>query len=233
MTSPAKKSRKENWNATYGAIKARKSYKRVFSDDPIDEGELQDCIEAARWAPSAHNAQPWRFVIFYKQIQSQHDSRVTLVDKMAERFREDMLADSMDPTVVEKKIAASRTCFTNAPALILACMDLAVMDAYDDNGRRDAERIMAIQSVSAAIQTLLLAIHARGLRGCWYCAPLFCPDLVKNHLGLPTGWEPEAFITAGYPSGTHGGDSANRTTRRPVTKIIFDPSKFSRNGGRT
>lgn len=35
---------------------------RAFSDAPITNAELMPMFEAARWAPSSHNAQPWRFV---------------------------------------------------------------------------------------------------------------------------------------------------------------------------
>ncbi|VVE17673.1 nitroreductase family protein [Pandoraea anhela] len=35
---------------------------RVFKDEPIPEATLLSFLEAARWAPSAYNAQPWRFV---------------------------------------------------------------------------------------------------------------------------------------------------------------------------
>ena len=34
---------------------------RSFNDSPITETELKAILEAARWAPSAMNAQPWRF----------------------------------------------------------------------------------------------------------------------------------------------------------------------------
>ena len=35
---------------------------RGFSDEPIRVATLQTFFEAARWAPSAYNSQPWRFV---------------------------------------------------------------------------------------------------------------------------------------------------------------------------
>ncbi|WP_077035872.1 nitroreductase family protein [Pelomonas sp. KK5] len=35
---------------------------RAFTGEPIPEATLLAFIEAARWAPSAFNAQPWRFV---------------------------------------------------------------------------------------------------------------------------------------------------------------------------
>jgi len=36
---------------------------RAFSDKPIEEDKLNSVFEAARWAPSAANWQPWRFII--------------------------------------------------------------------------------------------------------------------------------------------------------------------------
>ena len=35
---------------------------RAFSSDPLSEREIQTLFEAARWAPSCFNEQPWRFV---------------------------------------------------------------------------------------------------------------------------------------------------------------------------
>jgi len=35
---------------------------RAFRPDPVPEEDLLACFEAARWAPSAYNEQPWRFV---------------------------------------------------------------------------------------------------------------------------------------------------------------------------
>lgn len=55
------------------AIKARKSTV-LFDPQPISEDELNTLFEAARWAPSSRNAQPWRFIYsrrgedFYKTM---------------------------------------------------------------------------------------------------------------------------------------------------------------------
>ncbi|MBB4199802.1 nitroreductase [Rhodoblastus sphagnicola] len=35
---------------------------RAFTDEPISDADLFAAFEAARWAPSARNVQPWRFV---------------------------------------------------------------------------------------------------------------------------------------------------------------------------
>ena len=43
-------------------IKRRQS-DRAFTDKPVEEEKLIACLEAARWAPSASNSQPWTFVV--------------------------------------------------------------------------------------------------------------------------------------------------------------------------
>jgi nitroreductase len=35
---------------------------RAFTDEAVPDAVLQSCLEAARWAPSSMNAQPWRFI---------------------------------------------------------------------------------------------------------------------------------------------------------------------------
>ncbi|WP_321800750.1 nitroreductase family protein [Caballeronia sp. J97] len=37
---------------------------RAFSDAPIERAQLHRLLEAARWAPSSNNLQPWRFIAF-------------------------------------------------------------------------------------------------------------------------------------------------------------------------
>ena len=37
---------------------------RAFSTRPVEKSKLLSILEAARWAPSSHNEQPWRFIVF-------------------------------------------------------------------------------------------------------------------------------------------------------------------------
>ena len=64
------------------------------------------------------------------------------------------------------------------------------------------ERDLAIQSFGAAIQNLLLTAHAAGLGACWYCAPGFCKETVREVLKIPDSVEPQAFVILGYPAET-------------------------------
>ncbi len=42
---------------------ARRWSPRAFSDRPVDPATLATLFEAARWAPSSYNEQPWRFIV--------------------------------------------------------------------------------------------------------------------------------------------------------------------------
>ena len=46
----------------FKAIKGRRSV-RAFTDEPVSEEEINQLLDAARWAPSAGNIQPWEFIV--------------------------------------------------------------------------------------------------------------------------------------------------------------------------
>jgi F420 biosynthesis protein FbiB-like protein len=152
-------------------------------------------MEAGRWASSAHNRQPWRWAVITDPAR-----RVALAQSMADRFRADLLADGLPTQEVERQVTRSIERIGGAPALIMVCLSIADMDQYPDAQRQQAERIMAIQSVTLAAQNMLLMAHAEGLGACWLCAPLFCPETVRDTLALPADWEPVALLTFGYPA---------------------------------
>lgn len=37
-----------------------------FSDRPVEQAKLKSLLEAARWAASSYNEQPWRFILATK-----------------------------------------------------------------------------------------------------------------------------------------------------------------------
>ena len=184
----------EHHAAVFDAIRARRSIRR-YTGQPVDRATIDAALEAAMHAPSAHNRQPWRFAVV-----TSPEAKARLASAMGERLRADRLADGDSPDIVEADVSRSRARITAAPAVLLACLTMSDMDKHPDARRGDAERIMAIQCVAAAIQNSLLAAHALGLAACWMCAPLFAPDEARAALDLPADWEPQALITLGYPA---------------------------------
>jgi nitroreductase len=75
---------------------------------------------------------------------------------------------------------------------------------------------MAVQSVGAEIQNLLLSAHAEGLGTCWMCAPLFCKDAVKTVLNLPMSFDPQAFILMGVSN-----EKPATPRRKPLREVVL------------
>jgi len=74
---------------------------------------------------------------------------------------------------------------------------------------------MAVQSAAMAGQNLMLAAHAAGLAACWMCAPLFCPEVAREALGLPADWQPQGLITLGYAAAP-----GKRRPRKPLNEVL-------------
>lgn len=204
LTSP------HSFDSLLSVLKNRRSIRR-YASLPVENAVVLQLLEAAIWAPSAHNRQPWRFVV----IQSD-DVKAQLAESMSEKLREDLLADSVPIEIVNADITRSRNRITAAPLAILLCLSMVDMDNYPDIFRSQNEYIMAVQSVAMAGQNLLLAAHALGLGACWMCAPLFCPEVVRTVLGLPEDWYPQALLTVGYPNETR-----NRTRNSVELSVIW------------
>lgn len=193
------------------AIRSRRSVRRYLPEQVPDEVVMR-LLEAACWAPSAHNRQPWRFAVITAAAVKEQLARA-----MGARLRADLERDGAPSQAIERDVSRSFARITGAPALVLACLTLSGMDTYADAKRARAEWVMAAQSVAMAVQNLLLAAHAEALGACWMCAPLFCPETVRAVLDLPEDWEPQALITLGYPA-----ESPKDRGREPLTsRVIF------------
>jgi coenzyme F420-0:L-glutamate ligase / coenzyme F420-1:gamma-L-glutamate ligase len=186
---------------------ARRSIRR-YLPVPIPRVLIDSLLETAVTAASAHNRQPWRFLVIETQA-----SKEKLARAMGERLRADRSRDGDPRDAVDADVARSYARLTGAPVLVVMCMSMIDMDRYDDK-RNHAERLMATQGTAMAAQNLLLAAHAAGLGACWMCAPLFCQDTVAAALELPSDWEPQAIITLGYPA-----DQGKPFRRRPLGEV--------------
>jgi coenzyme F420-0:L-glutamate ligase/coenzyme F420-1:gamma-L-glutamate ligase len=116
----------------------------------------------------------------------------------------------------ESLIGASAERFENAPIVIIACLTMENMDEYPDERRKKVEYVMAVQSVAAAIENMLLAAHGEGLGSCWFCAPLFCQGTVRKILRIPQHVDPQALITLGHPA-----DRPNPPPRKTVGEVVM------------
>jgi PPOX class probable F420-dependent enzyme len=183
---------------------------RRFRPAPVPRELVEATIEAARWAPSPHGAQPWRFVVITRP-----ELKARVSEAMSAEWRRNLAMDGGDREATEARARASHARIVNTPVLIIPCLYLADLQVYPDQKRQEAEVTMAVQSLGAAIQNLLLSAYSLGLDTGWMCAPLFCPEVVADALGLGEGLIPHALIQMGW-----GAVDPPRRPHKPTAELI-------------
>jgi coenzyme F420-0:L-glutamate ligase/coenzyme F420-1:gamma-L-glutamate ligase len=166
---------------------------RHFTSERVDGQVVRDLVALACTAPAPHHSRPWRFA----NVESS-EGRRSLAEAMTESWLEDLAAEDRSVVETDRLISRSRAQVLDAPALLVACLELDQTHDWPDERRRAAERDMFVQSLGAALQNLLLAAVERGLVGYLKGAPLFCGPAVKQALDLPNGWEPGFHVLLGY-----------------------------------
>ena len=180
-------------------LEARRSI-RAFLPEPIGRAALDRLVEAACLAPAPHHSRPWRFVV----VDSIAGKRA-LARGMGERWRRDLAGDGVAPDRIDALVSASHAKLEGAPAFVLGCLTWDGLDRYPDEGRQRAEWGMALLSLGAAVENLMLAAADAGLASCWVAAPIFCPEEARDALGLPREWLPHALVLVGQPDPEYTG----------------------------
>jgi F420 biosynthesis protein FbiB-like protein len=180
-------------------LEARRSV-RAFTDAPVDANELDALVAAACIAPAPHHSRPWRFVTV-TTVEGKDD----LAAGMGARWRTDLSGDGVAPARIDELVDASHAKLTGAPAVVLGCLTWDGLDRYPDEARRRAEWGMALLSLGAAVENLMLAAADAGLASCWVAAPIFCPEAARDALGLPDAWLPHACVLVGHPDPAYVG----------------------------
>ena len=178
-------------------LEARRSI-RAFRPDPVAPDVLDTLVTAACLAPAPHHSRPWRWVVVDTPA-----SKTALATGMGERWRTDLAGDGLASARIDELVDASQRRVEAAPAVLLGCLTDDGLDHYPDSARQRAEWGMALLSLGAAVENLMLAATDRGLASCWVAAPIFCPDEAGRALALADGWLPHAMVLVGHPDPTY------------------------------
>lgn len=190
-------------------IQSRRSV-RKYQNRSVSPELIEMILEAARWAPSPHGRQPWRFAVLTQQTL-----KLRLAEAMGSTWKQNLQMDGQNAEIVNLRLEKSHQRILMAPVIIIPCLYLEDLDCYPDERRQADEKTMAIQSIGAAIQNMLLMTYDLGLDAGWMCAPLFCPDIVCEVLDLDLRLIPQALITIGYASA-----DPQRRERLPLSSLI-------------
>ncbi|MBQ9988285.1 MAG: nitroreductase family protein [Clostridia bacterium] len=166
-------------NQVLQAIYERRSV-RKYTAEPVSQQQIETVINAALWAPSASNRQPWHLTVFTDPAM------IADIEKDGKAY---MAQSDNERTAARGKDPAVRI-FHNAPCVVL----------FSHNGTSWAK-----PDCSIAAQNLALAAHSIGLGTCYI--GLFTHWLEDNtealaaRFNLPEGYAPFYFMTLGHPNG--------------------------------
>jgi nitroreductase len=164
----------------------------------VGDDLVERVLDAARFAPSSENSQPWVFVVVREP-----ERRDALAGLMAELWS--MVPDrGLDGDLHEDTDAGFRGGFATAPVWVVIGGDT---DAVVD-------RTSLAASVYPATQNLLLAATALGLGSAMTTIATYAPDQVRELVGLPEAVKPMALTPLGWPASPLGPPR-----RRPVHEI--------------
>jgi len=180
-------------------VKTRRSV-RVFTDDPVSDEVVAKVIEAARWAPSGANSQPWEFIVIREQNTK---------DQMAEWTKEyQELGHKAELTRPEELRWASvarpvsEPAFKKTPVLILVIGDTRVNRSFPLIAYLEREEGNFTSALAGAFLCMTLAATSLGL-GCHWTSMVGSPypsARIRDLLGLPEDHRIYDMLGIGYPA---------------------------------
>ncbi len=158
------------------AIRGRRSI-REYEGKGIPKELVRQVIEAATFAPSAKNGQPWRFTVLTGAAKK----------GLTDRFRHEL--ELLCKRIGEENVGSA---FSSCSIMEEAPVVVIVWNAGEMGW--DTEK----HSVAAAIQNMLLEAYSLGLGSLWIGDVFFTVEALEKHLGNP--WKILAAVALGYPA---------------------------------
>jgi coenzyme F420-0:L-glutamate ligase/coenzyme F420-1:gamma-L-glutamate ligase len=175
------------------AISARRTI-RSFGEGDVPAEAIEEAVRAAVTAPAPRRSRPWSFTALVSPAAKRR-----LLAALAEAWRGDLLRDGVAEDVIAGRIARSEALLGSAPVLVVPWVRFDEAHPYPDAERAHAEQELFLLSAGAAIQNLLLALHAQGYASCWTGSTLFCQAETRAALEMDERWFALGTICVGRP----------------------------------
>jgi nitroreductase len=177
-------------------IQARRSIRR-FSDRAVSREDIVCLLEAARWAPSNHNRQPWKFIVIEDKQQIKQ-----LAETVGQDLSEKLKSLPEAAAAYASEFMHYATFFSNAPVLLVVLHKQPVsVSAPLLAGLKNPDLVSGEPlSVAMAVQNLLLAAHSLGLGTCVLTGPLLVQDVLAGALDLSAGHDLTCLVALGHPA---------------------------------
>ncbi|MDD5644186.1 MAG: nitroreductase family protein [bacterium] len=203
----------------FEVMKSRRSV-RIFRGDDVPDGDIRKIIEYAVTAPSGSNQQPWKFMVIKDRA---------LKNSMAERVNRKLSAvrDNIKSAKAGEHFRSYLqylTFFKDAPVVICVLTQPYrsvfenILQKYMPEAEKEEQALVdaSIQSVSAAVQNLILAAQAMGYGTCWMTAPIIAQKDIEELLGVDEPWH----LTSVVPLGRPGAPQKNFSSRKPLDEVL-------------
>ncbi|QQE11907.1 nitroreductase family protein [Planctomycetota bacterium] len=177
---------------------ARRWSPRSFASQPVEPEKLQSIFEAARWAASSFNEQPWRFILATQQNPEQFQTALSCL------------------------VEANQAWASNAPVLILTL----TTDRFsrNDNPNRCALHDLGLATANLSIQALELGLfvhHMAGINISKIKTIYNIPDNVTPQTAIALGY-PD--LAENLPEDWMRDSEKAPRTRNPFSHFIFENS---------
>ncbi|MCX6321339.1 MAG: nitroreductase family protein [Bacteroidia bacterium] len=149
---------------------------RKYSDKPVEKEKLDRIIEAGRMAPSACNAQPWKFIVVTEPM---------LISKIAE--------------AASAKLIGMNTFVAQAPVQIIVVREKPNMSSKVGSTIKNKD--YSLIDIGIASENICLQARAEGIGSCiigW-----FDEKMLRKLLVIPRSKRVELIITIGYSLSDH------------------------------
>jgi nitroreductase/NAD-dependent dihydropyrimidine dehydrogenase PreA subunit len=194
------------WNAIERAVFYRRSV-RNYKDKPVPEPLIRRVLEAGRFAPSAGNCQPWKFVVVTDKalIGEMNEAIYNVLNGMYLMYKSDEAVKNLvpmyeadpnpglyDPRIVLGGLGgiARRDLppLLNAPAVILIAGDERAIGGAEIN-------------IGICGQNMNLVANSLGIKSCWvgFSQVVNMVPPLKEKLGIREPWRICSSLVLGYP----------------------------------
>lgn len=203
-------------------ITSRKSIRR-YRPDPIPDEMIDKILEAARWAPTGENYQPWRLIVIRDQETRNRigdlaklgsGSRMTAwycMGEMQKRF-EGIKDPEKRERVLKFMYSGEVSEFAKKAPLVITVIGSLMEGSVD-----------VPYDLSACIENMLLEAHSLGLGACWVHGPVASTRDAKKFkeiLGIPTGmgeYKVIAYVAIGWPA----EDRKHPRPKKSLEEIVY------------
>ncbi len=167
-------------------IKSRRSV-RTYTEQPVAKEEILKILDAANWAPSAMNWQPWEFIVV-------SGNRLKLLSESYAKVFKDLTPHlyekDQSQILSSKEFSNFVRAYGKAPVVIIVLCK---------KSKKPNEQKANLESACAAMQNLVLAATHIGLGTCWMTSPLNDENTLRHILDIPESLEIVAVTPLGFP----------------------------------